>query len=1277
MSMKYMNYLKNDDEEENGYNYLDIWNRNPCDIDTNTLILKAKFVIFVLYLLAIWAILAFIYSKINLLIPSAIVLFLLLFYERFYDIFVSFYSKRGGIKEVNPCKDLIFWVNDSETLITINKKMSVVFAVRIFKITNLPESVQPTLNHFLKTLYNANIEYSYQVVQTPLNYQNRPNKTENHETSIYFSVFAMRSGILTKTTIQNLFEHVKINSKIFNSHLSSNFHHTQIKQLFGGDLIRAIRAIFCGVNIDSIDFTKVEKNNSKIDGHFITKLVIITLFVGFFTCSLTLFSLSWIIILLLDILIIMLFIPWWEDLLYNLSKLCFLKNISVQIIDPFKDIKFYQLNKCPSSLFILFPNKLLIGLKIFNLYDAIQKCFIFPDKFYRELNKHTIPYSYTLQATPISPKQFSKRCFKFLNEKGLSDIRNIFGQVILDKSFTSEEPGYWPPRKDAELVFKNWISMRTGIWNTILTVSVFSHTFLYQPNVQYFYELEDELADKSEIAMGAFQDNFLNLRLRELQYNTLINGYLFLSLKNSLFKAGDSHLSKVYFQGKNVIPLSTISNEFKKGLPTKIAAEFNSPIHLKNDIVIGETINTEFLEHEGELGFLHEQINHLLITNGFAEQRELTMMKIVVELTKLGKQCVIFDYSGNWSKIIGFFTNTYLQNAFLYFKLGQNFTINLIKSDIKYDKRNVEYLNLFYDVFSLAFKAYQQDLDILKENLAKNDDFDLNDMALDKEMEKQLFKQKGYSSLLTLLHGFVDWKALFSSKSINSPNDIKPIDFIKNDKTIIIDLSLLEELSQKNFVSFVIVSKFVHYLQNSANYQKKIIIIPEIDLFFDANYIDNYKTPVDYGKIKKFFDPLFHRGYGLIFSVDQPRFLHPYLLKYFPNIIAFNANDTRDIAVLKNQMNLQELQGTGYYSSKRNNTYQIEYLKNLRENEVLVKRSDIDQPFPGEIDYDDLFQISPLKQDNISAYMEKLGFNFIELEKKVMLGAKDCLFEKDLGPYFPFIEEIITFLNAVRTVDKVGGNYENKLKEVLLRFIYPKASKKFRDKRKINEIRNYIFRTLKMQGYLIESHPPQASGSYTVRTCYRVGDKYYKALEEYYRIKEKKPLNISVEVIKKETNNNSIASRISTNLRDELSAIKESRISVSSEAEHKLRHVLAENLGNTMRMELFHMYKAIGKKDYATFLKVAKQFVLRFFARVYWRYYRSTKAFTKGDIEGFMRLLTDVKGFPYTLNSLHQLIEESESINIDHKSSAQRIEHVYQTLLQFYIKLKSYVEMEK
>jgi len=1245
------------DEEEGSSNYLDIWTVNPFHKDINLKQVQYKIMFVAILLITTIFFIITISPQINYMVFVLAILLMLLYYENFFNFLNNLFKRIQGLNRIDPHKDLIFLTleSDLETLLIINKKNSLILSTRIFEVKVLPENVHPTLNHFLKALYTANIKYSYQVVQTPIIYQNHDfTNSVNNETSIYFSVFEQKRGIITKRTVNNLVQTTQKISKIFKSHLSSNFHHTKFSLLGGNELISAIRTIFCGINIGRENDYEYNSEYSEFIFLCVLKLIIIAIIEVIFSYIAVYQSISWWLILILDIILAMILISiWWEDLLFFISKFCFLNQTSLSAINPFIDIKFFYGKKSRDSLFMLFQNNLLIGTKIFNLKHSFQKSFIYSDKFFRELNNHKIPFTYTLQATPLLPEDFGKRCKKYLNEKGYSDLDRIFGITTLDGESTR-------PIKNDHLVFKNWLSMRSGIWKTMLTISTMVYKYITPSNFNDFPDIEEELTQKSDIVINAFEDNCLNLTLTQLHNQKLMKAFQFVSLKSSLFKAQNTKLFNVYFQGKTLLYLNSLSNEFKKGLETKIAAEFNTPLHLKNDIVIGKTVNTEFLENEVDLGFTYDQVKHLLITNGLSEQREYTIMKIVAELIKLGRACVIFDYSGKWSKLISYFKNSYLEDTFLYFKLGRSFRINLTKSEIDYDEKNVEYLNLFFDVFALAFKEQKRIVDLLKESISKNQKLSLEDMALDQEMEKEIIKQNEYNALLTLLHGFIDWRALFATKALKSPQEIKTIDFIRNDKTVIIDLSLVDEMSQKNFISFIILSKFIHYLKNSEDYHQKIIIIPDVDLFFDANYIDNYNSPVDFGKISKFIDPFLEKGCGFIFSANQIQYLHSHLVKYFPNIITFNATDSREIAVLKNQMNLQELQGTGYYSSKRNNTYQIDYLKNLRDNEVLVKRADIYQPFPGEIDYYHLQIIPAPSRDLITDYMKKQGYDYTDHEKKILAGAKKTLFEKDLGVYSSFTEEIIKFLDAISKVDKVGGLYERRLKEELLAYIYPKASLKFQNKKQINNLRDSIFKILKTHGYLVESHPARAGGRQTTRTCYRVGDTYHRALEDYYQIKKGVTPKILVETIKKESNN---ISNISIGL-SQKDIINEDKIKI----------IIEKKLSDLVWIS-YQLYKLNKRKQYQTALDTGKEVILKFITEIYDEYLRieSEKPLEIAVLSSFIDYLAEQELLPFNGNMLQKYIDTSNQLSRNASNTELNANELEYLINEFYRAIRFHI----
>jgi len=1092
--------------------------------------------------------------------------------------------------------------------------------------------LSPTLNQFLKALNNSELEYTYQIVQKPMislimnkkednesskiNMFQIANSGESFKTSIYFSVSYRLNGVLGESKIWELMETINKYSNNLKSNFSANFHHTKITLLSGMNLINAIRTLIFN---QSIDISAVKEENFHKRGflaRLLIKMIFILITLGYLWFVLISLKIHPLIVVVSEsVLILFWFLVWWRDILYGFSIRYLKRSTLISAINPFEDTTFYQQKSFNDILFVNTNNKILIAIKIMNVTTSIQPTLAFPDKFFRALNNHHAPYIYTLFASPISSHTFAQECQKSLNERTYENLDGIL-YMTWDK----------PNRKvkHPEIEFNNWLQMRSGVWKTFLTITTFSYKFIHKYDVSDFIELGAELVIRSSTIKNAFEDNFIKLRLSYLKKKLLVSGFIGGCFKNVNFDLAGTGLTYLYFQGKNLIHLAKISGEHKKGLDTKIAAEFNTPIHLTNHAIVGKTINTEFLEEEKPLGFTLKQYKNLLITNGIAQEREFAEMKIAAELIKTQKACVIFDFTGDWSKLIRYFENTMYEDNFLHFKLGTTFNVNLSQSGIKHDKKNIDYLSLFYDAFALAYKEQKITIEALKKSIKKDENLDLNPLLLDYKYDSDFKPYNKDNRLLNLLNELTNQTIVFSEESSEFEDNINPIDFVKNDKSIIIDLSILKDLENKTFISFVILSKLIHYINNLPDYTEKMIFIPNIDAFFDANYLDSNYNTANYGKIGKFLEPLRKHGFGLIFSANQIRYLHPNFLNYFRNILSFRATDSRDIAVLKNQMNLQELQGSGYYSSKRNNTYQIDYLKNLRENEVIVKRADINQPFPGIITYDWFSKSLPLTRDKIIKYMERQGYNLKRAERKIMDQAKKTLFEKDFGLFSHFLLDIINFLKNIKTVDNVGQLYKGRLKKELLEHINPSAKERNYSKQTTKELRDEIFEVLVKHGYLVESHPKRASGAESMRTSFAVGPHYERALKDYYDSRDS-----------------------STIIYEPVELESESREDLEILDSFKLRNALSKHFAPILYYEYFLMHKNMNHKKYENILKIARELLPKFLHIIYQEYYGVNYPSTIENWLKFTDMFGNLERFPFTGEDLRQFLTSCNIIEVN------------------------------
>ncbi|TFG08631.1 MAG: hypothetical protein EU539_01835 [Promethearchaeota archaeon] len=1221
------NYEENNSQKLD--NYLNIWElTNPHYKDINnkiSLIKPSSILIISIFFMIIT------YSISNNLIISITIaiITLILCFLAFHDSFFLFKSKsfkqQQYINIINPFEDYNFFFlqNNFEILFHVNKIAMKTVAMAIFQVKIIPENIHPTLNQFIKSLNELRVPFSFQIAQTCLNLRtklrrktNKKEQDEAFQTSIYFCTSYDLSGFLTTEKIKCLVEKVNEFIEVMRSNFSANFPHYNVKLLTHNEIIQALRIFF--LKIDTLEDTKEHYNveSKKVSIPYFLKISA-SIFLLIYSPLMLFFLNTPIFLILMINLLFVIVILWvlWRELLTVLALENIRKKHDLIYINPFKDLQFFKVKNHPESLYCHVKNNILLNIKVLNLKYASFKFhskvpLFYPGKVYRAIIQKKIMFGYTLCTAPMSFYMFDRKCFKFLIKRT---------QKKIDKIKNDKEG-------------KNWLDMRSGAWRSIITLSALSYKCTEELKPEDFLELEIEQSKKITSIENAFKMNFSDFEFISLKNGKLISGILCQTLKNKYFTRGGTHLNYLIFQGKALILLAYVADEFKKGVETKIAAEFNSPLQLKNFISFGSTINTEYLEEEVPVGFLREQINSLLITNGKSNNREDLAIKIVAELVKRNTPSLIFDFSGNWSRLINIFNNTIHESNFLHFKLGSAFTIDPIRSDIAHDKFNIEYLDYIFDSYALIFKKDEKTMDVFKNTILRNPELDITTLNLELKNQQDWQKSPITESLISLFDEFTHGDVQFFHTSQDSyEQKITFKDFITDDKTVIIDLSIIKNNKKQIFMAFVILSKIIHYINHSSDFFKKVIILPQVDIPFERRFIE--KT-MNYGRINRFLDPLLYDGFGIILMANQAHYLHENLFNYIQNIISFRATDNDDIRTLKNQMNLQELQGTGYYGSSRNNTYQIDYLMRMKDNEVIIKRSDIYQPFPANIDVTEIIDTQPLYYQNIVKYMKAQGYDLQFTEQKILEQTKKTIFEKDLGNYSMFLDDVIKFLKAIKIMDKVGNLYKSKLKEELKKTIYNKSVKITKNKKKLKNIRDELFEILIRHGYLVENHPKMASGSESIRTSYSVGDKFQMALKDYFQTKKDSFTEI---IINKDDNNSKGI------LNPEL-IHHDNRISGAIDSD-KLVDIMAKELSDSY-YDLFQIHKSIINEDFRSAIQIEKNFLKKFLMNLYQKLFNVNYIITKKDMNAFLDYLSRNDALPLAKEEVIKLLSKCESLEI-------------------------------
>lgn len=1182
------------------------------------------------------------------------IIFITIFHSEVYRLRYSLSLAFRRRVSFNPFEDIVFWYNknDIATLYLSNRKDLNHVAIRIFQIDVIPENVHSAVHQFVKALSskNSRISYSYQIIQKPIIpiFQKNSSREivlksmQSRVTSIYFTLFYHTKGILSTNKIDRMQYFIIKYSNTLKSNFVSWFHHFQASLLSGTTLINAVRSIF--IQNDSNNFHSENKKKilKRYNSYTLNKLLLCVVLILYVDYILFFMNLLIIFIIVINLsFIISLVLIWWRSLLFQFTKSRLLKEDDILVENPFNKVLFYRIKEFPYSLFLHIDNRLLIGLKMVNLKYVYQTPFCLLGRFIESLNNHKISFSYTLKNQPLSYYDFYKHGLKNLNE--------INRSLMLWKKDTKIKDGI-----DAE----RWLGYRYGMWYSMLTMSINVYRFADSIEDTHFSELENELITQMDTMRGAFNINFQSYEVEDLKTSNLISGFIFSMVKNNLIQLNGTHLNYVMLQGANMYPLSNIADILKKGTPTKIAAEFNTPLYLENYITVGHTINTEVLEPEVPVGFTLEQLKNLLIVNGTSEKRDAISMKIVSELIKANVPSLIFDFTGDWAKLYNYFEDSKFKKDILYFKYGSAFIIDPTKSDVPYDPQNTEYLKYVYDAFALALKKDERTVEMFRNIIQKNPDMDLGSICIALQNQSEWEKTSISDSLLSLFSDFTQDDLTFF-QPIHEDNIVANY-FVKNKKTVIVDLSVLRELKKKIFLTFIILAKIIHYVKNETDYYKKFIVVPYIDIFFDAYFLDLKRN---YDKVDIFLNPLIEKNFGLIFSAHQIHYLHTNFLLYFNNLIALKTTDNRDISMLRNFMNLQELEGVGYYTRSRNQTYQILYLKNMKDNEVLIRRDDIDQPFPAYIDWKEIQEKDPLSYEDIVIFMKRRGFDLENTERKILENAQKTLFEIDLGHYIIYLKEIIKFLDEIKTIDQIGNLYKHKLKTQLKEIIYPKISQKTSKKEHIKRVRDELLNTLIKHGYLVEDHPLRASGSEALRTSYSVGERYREALDDYFQTKGRTQTDMQVQILEKATERPDLENIFKVNPRKYIVP------------ENKLKLALVREYSD-FNYDIFTIYSYINREDYKNALKIEHGIIKKYLMNVY-RHFYNVESVVIADLNEFLTVLEDIKGFPFSKQELIDYIDKYQVLNLDGENLELLAKEIYQFIYNFLIKIQYYIYEEE
>jgi len=1155
-------------------------------------------------------------------------------------------------------KDIIFWYHsaDDSIMCITNTKEKRTTAMRIFQITILAENVHGNLYQFIKALVNTEIPFTYQVVKKSKGIDLSPSQSKPFEICLYLAVFHEIEGCLTRIKLEEMVQKLFLYSEALKQAKKSNLYHFQLVCLRRVSLINAYRTCFFNQSQEQKAFSDyIPVKVSHIIEIFGKTSVLLGISI-FISILLGLYQLSDLIRFLIGTgCFVGLCNIWNRSLFIFRFKDSIFHSEEIQIIDPFYDTIFFRFHRFPDTIFYQIENRLMGGMKMGNLEYVASPPYCKPDKFYEAITTSATTYCITYQLVPLNYHHFRKEGFEAMTEK--EQIKFI-------------------SRIQCATDAKNWFQLRYGMWNTLFTISTNYSIPSSSPDMEKALSIENILRQHMTILSVSYAQNYFNYNLTPLAKSRLESGVMFEVVKQKYLRKNGTHLNYVIFQGKTVIYLIMIADIFKKGMETRIGAEFNTPLHLENFISIGHTINTEILEEETVTGFTLKQLHSLLITNGTASSRDFTAMKIVFELIQKGYPAIIFDSTGNWSRLISLCQSTQYADRFLYFKLKKTLTINPLSSDLPYDKDNMQYLDYMFDAYALCYKKDDHAMELFRNMIiSKTSELhitkDIQTIGLDLDTRKNWERSPTTDTVLNFFKEFIPQDLnVIGSHVIDQSENMSPNAFLTNEKTIIIDLSGILNRNTQCFYSFLILAKFIHYLQSGENFIPKFLLLPNLDMVFETYFLDKQRT---YDKIDKFLVPLLERNFGLIGTTSQLHFLHQNVFNFFTNYVALKTTDKRDFALMGNLMGLEALHGKGMYSSSRNESFQMKYMSDMSLDEAVVKREDIYQPFPIKIAFQDLKAIPSMPWEKIIQYMNNQGYDIEDSERRLLQKTQPTILERDFGKYKALIEDIIKFLKMMKTADKVGHLYESKVKDELYNVIRPKLLTITKSRKRIKEIRDSVFNILIQQRYLIEAHPRRASGGESIRTSYAVGPYYQRALDDYFQTQKEGNAQVYIELpevdvpIKEtEINGDSFDKKIND---------EEPLVTPTTTLDYnRLMEVLIKHYSTILYYELFQMNNHIIHTDFTQAIQLAKNLFPKFMYNVCKSYYEISYDISRNDLITFLNELSLVEGFPMTYLELVSFLEMCDAITPNGKVLRIYSTELYEQYNRIFDKFQLFIE---
>ncbi|GAB4329010.1 MAG: hypothetical protein Kow0069_36370 [Promethearchaeota archaeon] len=586
-------------------------------------------------------------------------------------------------------------------------------------------------------------------------------------------------------------------------------------------------------------------------------------------------------------------------------------------------------------------------------------------------------------------------------------------------------------------------------------------------------------------------------------------------LPTTALRRGGTRLPFAAWFGAELGDLFVVPDELKKVLPTVVAAEFNTPLNLPVDLPLGRTVNTEFNSPEAPFGLSRRHLSDkVLIVGGSTWERRETASLLLQRLLPLEFPGVaVLREANTVAAVLAHARKLGLQNRVRALRPNVDFWVHLFFPDQSGPPvlgEGEQFLRDVAHAAALAFRidrreeafVYAQLLDVRKQVAV--------DVALSGIQEKVGEIQEANHSAVTIHAEGLQlleqlcaggWASLFESKGEDVP---ELADALRRhgDELLLVDLSQLPPEAFE-FASLLVLVKLA-WLSRVNRPSSKFLYLPGLDSFFQG-----YQSPArPFSPSDPFFswvDLLRAGGVALWGSVGYFSYLPAVVAQDVRTFLVHRVTSPSDAREVAAATRLENFTGTGHYSPKRQDAYQLEYLARLPPGCAIVKLSDVHDPFPVELD-----SPAPSPCDHpdeareyVAAFMEEVHGVAPPPEPEPATLAPTSL-ERDLLKHRSFVEAVVQFGQALaEEVRDLGGVPRTALADLLSKRVVERARSMGMDPKadawKLREVVDDLLDVLVERRYLLP-HYETIGADESMAPTYLVGPKFTEALSEYWSV---------------------------------------------------------------------------------------------------------------------------------------------------------------------------------